>query len=179
MPIGNLTSQIFANIYLNELDRFVKHELKVKQYLRYGDDFILIEPDLQKLEGIRLRTIQLLGKTLKLRLNPKNDRILKVHHGLRFLGVVIYTKGRKLKERNLKRIARWLSFKNAGSYYGLIRKHGNEKNNKEFQWKIHELIFRKRAYQVSCGPRCHHAPTLRVLRRRSDLLPSKKRESDR
>jgi len=53
MPIGNLTSQIFANIYLNELDRFVKHELKVKHYLRYGDDFILIHADLKKLKDLR------------------------------------------------------------------------------------------------------------------------------
>ncbi len=140
MPIGNLTSQIFANIYLNELDRFVKHKLKVKKYLRYGDDFILVEPDLQKLKETRLRTIDFLGQMLKLQLNPKNDRIIKAGHGLRFLGVVIYPKGRKLKKRNQNRIARRLNLKNAGSYYGLVTQHGNFKNKKEFQWAIHERL---------------------------------------
>jgi RNA-directed DNA polymerase len=89
MPIGNLTSQIFANIYLNELDRFVKHELKVKYYLRYGDDFILIHQDLEKLNALRKRTIGFLENNLKLKLNPKNDKIIKSTYGLKFLGVVI------------------------------------------------------------------------------------------
>jgi len=140
MPIGNLTSQIFANIYLNELDRFVKHELGVKYYLRYGDDFILIENDLQKLKQARMQVIHFLKTVLKLGLNPKHDRIIKVGHGLKFLGVVIYPKGRKLKKRNLNRIARRLSLKNVGSYYGLLQKHGNLKGRKKIQWKIHELI---------------------------------------
>jgi len=45
IPLGNLTSQIFANVYMNELDQFIKHELKVKYYLRYADDFLLLSTD--------------------------------------------------------------------------------------------------------------------------------------
>lgn len=77
IPIGNLTSQIFANIYLNEFDRFVKHELKVKDYLRYGDDFIMLESNKEKLEELRSRSIDFLNRALKLTMNRKNDRIIK------------------------------------------------------------------------------------------------------
>ncbi len=50
MPVGNLTSQFFANVYLNELDRFVKHKLKAKYYIRYVDDFVVLHRDRAVLE---------------------------------------------------------------------------------------------------------------------------------
>ena len=140
MPIGNLTSQIFANIYLNELDRFVKHELKVKCYLRYGDDFILIHQDLEKLRMLREQTILFLTKKLKLNLNPKNDKILKPGHGLKFLGVVLWPNGRKLNKRSIRRIHIRLCRKNASSYYGLVNKHQNQKNINEFIWRVYLLL---------------------------------------
>ncbi|MFH0820519.1 MAG: RNA-directed DNA polymerase [Candidatus Peregrinibacteria bacterium] len=136
MPIGNLTSQIFANIYLNELDRFVKHELKIKNYLRYGDDFILIEPDLQKLKEMRARVIHFLEVTLKLGLNPKHDRILKTRNGLKFLGVMIYPNGVCLTKRNRGRMRRRLSLKNAASYFGLLKRHENPKKLRELFWQL-------------------------------------------
>ncbi|MFH0820769.1 MAG: RNA-directed DNA polymerase [Candidatus Peregrinibacteria bacterium] len=141
MPIGNLTSQIFANIYLNELDRFIKHELKIKNYLRYGDDFILIEPDLQKLKEARTRVIHFLGVTLKLGLNSKHDRILKPKHGLKFLGVMIYHKGIRLTERNRLRVKRRLNLKNAASYFGLLKRHENPKKTREFFWELMNLFY--------------------------------------
>ena len=140
MPIGNLTSQIFANIYMNELDRFVKHKLKVKYYLRYGDDFILIHQDLEKLESFRLSVIQFLEEELRLKLNPKNDKILKSVHGLRFLGVVVWLDGRKLNKRGINRLNHRLCHKNTGSYYGLTGKHGNRKLINNFSWLIFNLL---------------------------------------
>ena len=140
MPIGNLTSQIFANIYLNELDGFVKHKLKVKYYLRYGDDFILIHSELEKLVTFRERIVGFLENMLKLSLNPKNDKILKASHGLRFLGVVIWTKGRKLKKRNKNRIKKRLNCKNVSSYYGLVLKHGSQKTINEFAWLVYSIL---------------------------------------
>ncbi len=140
MPIGNLTSQIFANIYLNELDRFVKHELGVKYYLRYGDDFILVYKDLEKLKKFRELTIRFLVRKLKLSLNPKNDKILKTSYGLRFLGAVIRPEGRCLNRRNRKRIQRRVDLNNAGSYYGLVNKHQNKTNINEFIWQIYDLL---------------------------------------
>jgi hypothetical protein len=143
MPIGNLTSQIFANIYLNELDRFVKHELKVKYYLRYGDDFILIHPNLEKLEEFRARIVRFLEVELKLNLNPKNDKILKAGHGLRFLGVILWPNGRSLNRRNLIRVEKRLSHRNAGSYFGLVAKHGFRKFKNKLVWLIYNLIYPK------------------------------------
>ena len=62
MPIGNLTSQIFSNIYLNELDRYVRHTIKPQAYMRYGDDFIIIENDNAKLQRIRVLVDEFLKK---------------------------------------------------------------------------------------------------------------------
>lgn len=135
IPIGNLTSQIFANIYLNELDRFVKHNLKPKAYLRYGDDFILIEKDERKLREFRFRVIEFL-KNLNLDLHAKNDVIVKVRHGLKFLGVIIGPDGRRLNRRMKTRINNRLTTKNLSSYWGLVMKHGNRKEREIFNWRI-------------------------------------------
>lgn len=62
LPIGNLTSQIFANIYLHELDWYMKQSLKLKRYVRYGDDFILVCPEGEKLETMRGKVIRFLSQ---------------------------------------------------------------------------------------------------------------------
>jgi RNA-directed DNA polymerase len=131
MPIGNLTSQILANIYLNELDRFVKHMIKPQAYLRYGDDFIIITKNLNELKRIRNKAIEFINKKLQLEINAKNDIIIKVKWGLKFLGVWIYPGGRKLNKRNKKRIRTRLEHKNIPSYSGLVKKHGRKKFIKE------------------------------------------------
>lgn len=135
MPIGNLTSQIFANIYLNELDRFIKHHLKPKAYLRYGDDLILVDNDPQHLSELREKTIDFLKINLHLSINPKSDLIIKAKQGLKFLGVVIYPWSRKLNKRNIKRIANKLNYHNLASYRSLIVKH-QPNNIKSFNWQI-------------------------------------------
>lgn len=89
IPIGNLTSQIFANIYLNEFDRFVRHTLKPQAYLRYGDDFIIIASTRQQARGIRKEVQNFLLGQLKLSLHSRNDVIVPVVSGLHFLGHVI------------------------------------------------------------------------------------------
>jgi len=140
MPIGNLTSQIFSNIYLNELDRFVKHNLKTKAYLRYGDDFILFEMDEKKLENMRTKTINLLSNELRLPIHTKNNLIFKAKHGLKFLGTELWSSGRRLSKRNKARIDNRLNLRNTPSYHGVISKHGGPKMLKWMDWKIHELI---------------------------------------
>lgn len=140
IPIGNLTSQIFANIYLNELDRFIVHQLKPIKYLRYGDDFIVIASDNVTIEDMRPKIIDFLGQNLKLTLNPKNDIIVKVKHGLHFLGVHIFPKGRRLNTRAWLRSQTKLNYKNIGSYYGLVRKHSKAKKIKALQWHILETF---------------------------------------
>ena len=141
MPIGNLTSQIFANIYLNEFDRFVKHSLKPKEYLRYGDDFIMIESDVKKLHLFRAQAVDFLQLQLKLNLNPKSDKIFKAQHGLKFLGVILWPYGRKLNKRNMRRVREKLTLNNVGSYYGVMKYHASYKKVREFHWFIVEKLF--------------------------------------
>lgn len=141
IPIGNLTSQIFANIYLNELDRFVKHTIKPQAYLRYGDDFIIIEADRNQLISNKLIITKFIEAKLKLEINPKNDIIVKARSGLHFLGVEIFPKGRRLKKRNWQRAEERLNVQNVASYKGLIDKHSNKKSKKYFNWVISQLFY--------------------------------------
>lgn len=135
IPIGNLTSQIFANIYLNELDRFVKHTLKPQAYLRYGDDFVIMDQNKTKVEQHRLAAIKFVSENLKMQINPKNDIVILCERGLKFLGVEIYPKGRRLKKRNWKRAMSRLNYRSLGSYWGLISAHESAENIKYFQWR--------------------------------------------
>ncbi|MBP9751856.1 MAG: RNA-directed DNA polymerase [Candidatus Moranbacteria bacterium] len=136
IPIGNLTSQIFANIYLNELDRFVKHVLKPKVYLRYGDDFFIITDDRETAVAFRERITLFLLRELRLEINPKHDILIPVKKGLRFLGVEIFPGGRRMNKRNRKRIIRNLDRKNIASYRGLVAKHEKKKRIKFFDWTV-------------------------------------------
>jgi len=143
MPIGNLTSQIFANIYLNELDRFVKHELKVKVYLRYGDDFVIVGRNLERLKEVRFAVSCFLVDEMKLQVNTKSDRIMKVTHGLWFLGVKLWPFSRSLNSRNQRRIVERLQAKNISSYSGIVKKHGDSRKVREFNWLVIEKILNK------------------------------------
>ncbi len=105
LPIGNLTSQFFANLYLNELDRFVKHDLKCRHYLRYCDDFVLVSADREKLCAWKENIARFLGETLNLQLNGKRERLQPVSNGVDFLGYIVrpdYTLVRKRVVNNLR-----------------------------------------------------------------------------
>ncbi len=81
LPIGNLTSQLFANVYMNEFDQFVKHEMKVKHYARYTDDFVVVSTDIKYLEGLIEPFQNFIGDKLKLTLHPKKISIRDVGQG--------------------------------------------------------------------------------------------------
>jgi hypothetical protein len=88
LPIGNLTSQFFGNVYLNELDQFVKHEMKVRYYLRYVDDFILLDPSRERLLEMKEKIGEFLEERLALSL--KAEFMLKrVSEGANFLGYIV------------------------------------------------------------------------------------------
>ncbi len=140
MAIGNLTSQIFANIYLNELDRFIKNYVKPLVYLRYGDDFIIFSENYDLVVGFRKLITNFINKNLLLQINPKNDIIIKARWGLKFLGVQIFPKGRKLNKRNLKRIVKRLNLTNFSSYAGLVKKHSKAKKINEFNWFLAQKL---------------------------------------
>ena len=103
LPIGNLTSQFFANLYLNGLDHFCKEVLRAKGYLRYVDDFALFHDDRGQLEDWRRR----IGKYLKgrrLRLHPRKTAVLETAQPTPFLGLVLLPGGyRRLPEANVRR----------------------------------------------------------------------------
>jgi len=140
MPIGNLTSQVFSNIYLNELDRFIKHEMKCKAYLRYGDDFVVFSREKDGLLQIKVRTTDFIKKKLKLNLHAKNNLVVETKHGLKFLGVILYSSGRRLSKRNQTRIKDRINFHNSGSYWGVVSQHGTTERIKDFQWDLLNLI---------------------------------------
>ncbi len=89
LPIGNYSSQFFANLYLNELDQFVKRILKCKYYFRYVDDIVLLENDKENLKYYRDKIDIFLQKELDLRLNKKKTKIQSIRKGLDFLGYFI------------------------------------------------------------------------------------------
>lgn len=89
IAIGNLSSQFFANVYLDRLDQFVKHELKAQRYLRYVDDFVLVHRDLVQLEGWRVKIQAFLRSELGLELKA-DQRLAPLSQGIDFLGYVTY-----------------------------------------------------------------------------------------
>lgn len=120
LPIGNLTSQFFANVYLNELDYFVKHELKAKAYIRYMDDFVLFAQNHQDLK-IQLVAIQtFLDEQLHLRLKPSATFINNAQNGLTFLGKRIFPANIRIARPNLQRMVRRMKIRSSEHREGIL-----------------------------------------------------------
>jgi len=96
LPIGNLTSQFWANVYLNELDQFMKQKLKVRAYMRYVDDFVLFSDDKKELQGWRNAVVDFLAG-LRLTLHEGSAHPRLVWKGITFLGFIIFPEHRRLK----------------------------------------------------------------------------------
>lgn len=106
LPIGNITSQIFANIYLNELDWFIKRKLKVKNYFRYADDFIIVYHDKKYLLDVLKEVDAFLKTELSLALHLKKVFIRKFHQGIDFLGYVVFPHHKILRTKTKRRMFR-------------------------------------------------------------------------
>ncbi|MGL5660339.1 MAG: reverse transcriptase/maturase family protein, partial [Aeromonas sp.] len=107
IPLGNLTSQIFANVYLHELDRFAKHQIRAANYIRYMDDFVIIHHDKAQLQQWRADVERFLYASLRLRTNSKTQVFPISPRGgraLDFLGYRIYATHRLLRRCSVKRI---------------------------------------------------------------------------
>ena len=102
MPLGNLTSQFFANVYLNELDYFIKHNLKAKHYIRYVDDFVILHKSKQKLLEWKEVINDFLKKELKLELHQDKSKIISLSRGIDFIGFRNFYYFRLLRKRNIK-----------------------------------------------------------------------------
>lgn len=113
LPIGNLTSQVFTNIYLNELDQFIKHELRVKQYARFSDDFVLLSEQRSDLLCWLPRIEEFLQQKLKLSLHPSKVDIRPLHQGVDFLGYVVLPHHRALRSASKRRMLKRLSHRHS------------------------------------------------------------------
>ena len=105
MPLGNYTSQFFANVYLNKFDYFVKHTLRAKYYLRYVDDFVILDKSEEKLERYK-RYIDEYLHTLGLKLHPTKSRVIPLHQGIPLLGFRVFYYYRLFKESSIRQIKR-------------------------------------------------------------------------
>jgi retron-type reverse transcriptase len=128
LPLGNLTSQLLVNIYMNEFDQFVKHELCAKYYIRYADDFVIFSPNRMWLEIILPEINNFLTNRLRLTLHPQKVFLQTLASGVDFLGWVHFPDHRVLrtatKRRMLKRTTSHPTKETLASYRGLLR-YGN------------------------------------------------------
>lgn len=108
IPIGNLTSQVFANLYLNPLDQFIKHDLGFKYYIRYMDDFVLMDSSKDRLQRAKRGIADFLEDNLRLNLHPKKQTVTPLKCGIDFLGFRIFSTHRLLRKENVKRFRRKL-----------------------------------------------------------------------
>lgn len=140
LPLGNLTSQLFVNIYMNEFDQFVKHQLKAHYYIRYADDFALLSEDRKILENFLPLIKTFLQEKLKLELHPRKVSIETLASGVDFLGWVHFPDHRILrtttKTRMTKNVTKAQKEETLNSYLGLLT-HGNA-------YALREMVFGRR-----------------------------------
>ena len=104
MPLGNLTSQFFANVYLNELDYFVKHKLKAKYYIRYVDDFVILHNSKEQLTKWKEQIDAFLKEELKLELHKEKSKVISLSRGIDFIGFRNFYYYRLLRKRNIRKM---------------------------------------------------------------------------
>ena len=106
MPLGNLTSQFFANVYLNELDQFVKHRLKVKYYIRYVDDFVVLHENPRQLQNYKEIINKFLIENLKIELHTGKSKIIQLNKGIKLLGYRVFYYHKLLRKANKRKFHR-------------------------------------------------------------------------
>lgn len=119
MPIGNLSSQLFANIYLNELDQYTKQELRLHYYIRYMDDIIILHQDKRYLHEVKDEIEAFLWDSLRLNLNKKTA-IRPISQGVEFVGFRMFATHRKLKKASVKKMKSRLKYVRAAFERGEI-----------------------------------------------------------
>lgn len=170
MPLGNLTSQFFANVYLNELDQFVKHKLRAKYYIRYVDDFVILHESKEQLEIWKEKINSFLKEKLKIELHPSKSNILRLNNGINFLGFRVFFHHKLLRKSNTNNFNRklnqmkimfdedildrdnvieslegWLAYSKHGNTYK-YRRHIIRQFNKSFPFKKDKPIKNYKKY---------------------------------
>jgi len=120
LPLGNLTSQLFVNVYMNKFDQFVKHGLKIKFYIRYADDFIIFSENKEWLENLIGAIREFLHDKLKLQLHPDKVFIKTVASGVDFLGLINFPEHRILRTKTKRRMFKKIDKKHEAWQAGLI-----------------------------------------------------------
>jgi len=131
MPLGNLTSQFFANVYLNEMDYFAKHKLKAKYYIRYVDDFVILHNSKEQLKLWKEEINKFLKDKLKLELHPDKSKIISLSRGVDFVGFRNFYYHKLLRKRNIR---------------NMLLKIKDCKNNKISKEKLLEIFQGWKAY---------------------------------
>jgi retron-type reverse transcriptase len=171
MPLGNLTSQFFANLYLNELDQFVKHQLKVKYYIRYVDDFVILHENKEQLKLWKEEINDFIKEKLNIELHPSKSHVLNLNSGISFLGFRIFYHFRLLRKSNMKNFEKkfnqmkilyeqgilnkdkvieklegWLEYASKGNTFK-FRKHILRNFNSNFPYQKEKTINNKAKYR--------------------------------
>lgn len=110
MPIGSLTSQFFANIYLNELDQYIKHSLKISGYVRYVDDFVLLADDAATLMHWKAQIEVFLAHHLRLELHPNKVVLQRCAQGVNFLGSIVFPHYSLIRQRSVRALRKRLAW---------------------------------------------------------------------
>jgi len=134
MPLGNWTSQFFANIYLNELDQFVKHVLKAKYYIRYVDDFVILHYSKSTLQECEKQIKEFL-QTLKLELHPNKCQIVPLCRGVSLLGFRTFYHYKLVRQRNIRKI--WNKFREMVDAYEVQKVEVSEILNTLQGWQAY------------------------------------------
>lgn len=155
LPLGNLTSQLLINVYLNEFDQFAKHVLKAKYYIRYADDFVILGADKNYLLSLLPGIKKFLGERLKLTLHPNKVSIKTLASGVDFLGWVNFPNHRVLRTTTSRRMLKhWdqnQTEETYNSYLGLM-KYGNTQKLRERLTKDY-LLFPKSQKKTPYEPK--------------------------
>lgn len=146
LPIGNLSSQFFANIYLDSLDQFVKHRLRCKHYVRYVDDFVLLHESPQQLNAW-LAQINDFLPSIGARLNPKKTILQPLDRGVDFVGHVIRPWRRTTRKRSVAQALHRTAaaapedlMETANSYFGLLRQASHSEKDRA---KLAAIVLRR------------------------------------
>ena len=120
LPLGNITSQIFANIYLNEFDWFVKNKLKARFYVRYNDDFVILDENPERLTRFLFEIREFVSERLKLDVPPNKCSLRKSAWGVDFLGFIVSRDFTLLRKSTKERIKAKFNERNIASYLGTL-----------------------------------------------------------
>ncbi len=142
LPIGNLTSQFFANVYLDRLDHYVKDNLGVKYYIRYMDDFVIFSDDIEYLKEMKIKVQLFLKEKLLLELKESATYINTRQNGLSFLGTRIFKNLIRIKKENLTRSIKKIKKREYEYYNGII-------TETKLQESVNSIIAHMKNYNIN------------------------------